>query len=68
MSRQFGLKRSSAAQQSTSTAPGKCASEARQPATRDEATAPRLNSPPLVPLYAPASWRGKSDRRCISAD
>jgi len=68
MPRQFGLKQTSAADQQTPAASTRCPLDVKHPAMRDEASAPLHGSPPLVPLYAPASWRGNSDRRCISAD
>jgi hypothetical protein len=66
--RQFGLKPTSTAEQQASTACGKRPHDVNHSAIRDETSAPLHSSPPLVPLYAPASWRGSSERRCISAD
>jgi len=62
MARQFGLKRSTEAEQSASAA--ECSPETLRHADDDATLAPQQTQ--HAPLYAPASWRGNKDRRSIS--
>ena len=67
MPRQFGLKRATAAERPASASSIRCGSEVSQPTMTNEPSSSEQANPQPEPLYAPASWRGNSDRRCVSA-
>lgn len=68
MPRQFGLKQVTAVERSASALSAQGSREVPQSVARAEPSSRTQTSPQPEPLYAPASWRGKADRRCISAD
>lgn len=66
MPRQFGLKRATTAERSAASSV-RISVKASQTVKLAEAPTEAQGSRRTEPLYAPASWRGRADRRSVSA-